>query len=338
VRICYALICALALTACTATTVAVSRIDTSPTAPLNTHCRARQAAPSIDWRISDAADEVELARWCRAVGAPVMVGAPQSTTAPQLDDLVVLSWNAHLAEGELPRLVRELKSGALTGTPVHHFVITVQELYRRGDAVPSFDTRDRTAHAITARDPDSPDVDDFAASMGLSIYYVPSMRNGAGLLEDRGNAIVSTEPLLDLIALELPLARQRRVTLAAAIDVQTKDGVRRLQIVDAHLEPVSSPQTLWVLKDPRPAQVRAILNLLDEPRFTDPGNAGVILGGDFNTVRGGASEAGGSESARRPTTAEMQRPWSCRTSRESTATTTRFGKSTDRNGDRTPGP
>ena len=92
-RFYYALISALALTACTATTVAVSRIDTTPAAPLNTHCSARQAAPSIDWRISDAADEVELARWCRGVGAPVMVGAAQSTTTPQLDDLVVLSWN-----------------------------------------------------------------------------------------------------------------------------------------------------------------------------------------------------------------------------------------------------
>lgn len=219
-----------------------------------------------------------------------MVETAASTQPPSFDDLTVLSWNAHLAEGELPRLVEELQTGKLTGTPVRHFVITVQELYRRGDAVPAFDPLDRTAHAIVPRDPESPDVDDFAASLGLSIYYVPSMRNGAALHEDRGNAIVSTEPLHDPIALELPLARQRRVALAAAIDVQTAEGVRRLQIVDAHLEPLSSPKSLWVFKDPRPAQVRAIRHLLDQPRFTDPANAGVILGGDFNTVRGGAGE------------------------------------------------
>jgi len=290
VRIYYALIGALALTACTATSYAVGHGVTMPAAVPTTNCSAREAAPFIDWRTSDKSDEVELARWCRAVGAPVMVSATRSAAAPSLDDVAVLQWNAHLAAGELARLVRELQNGELTGTPVHHFVITVQELYRRGDAVPPFDSRDRTAHAIVARDPDSPDVDDFAASLGLSIYYVPSMRNGASLLEDRGNAIVSTEPLLDPIALELPLARQRRVALAAAIEVRTPDGPRRLQIVDAHLEPLSSPQTLWVLKDPRPAQVRAVLSLLDEPRFTDPANAGVILGGDFNTVRGGDHE------------------------------------------------
>ena len=43
------------------------------------------------------------------------------------------------------------------------------------------------------------------------------MRNGPELREDRGNAIISTEPLLDPFALELPLARQRRVALGAAV-------------------------------------------------------------------------------------------------------------------------
>lgn len=287
----YALVSVLILTACAVTSSAVSHAATARSTPANINCRARDAAPFIDWRTSDAADDAELARWCRAVGVPVMVEATLAAPAPPLDDLVVLSWNAHLAEGELPRLVRELTSGELTGRPERHFVIAVQELYRRGDAVPAFDPGDRTAHAIVPRDPESPDVNNFASSLGLSIYYVPSMRNGAALYEDRGNAIVSTEPLRDPIALELPLARQRRVALAATIDVQTATGVRPLQIVDAHLEPLSSPQSLWVLKDPRPAQVRAIRDLLDEPRFTNPANAGVILGGDFNTVRGGAGEA-----------------------------------------------
>lgn len=203
----------------------------------------------------------------------------------------MISWNAHLAEGDLRRLVNELKSGALTGTPARHFVIAAQELYRRGDEVPAFEADNRTAHAIAPRHPGAPDIHDLAASLGLSIFYVPSMRNGATLHEDRGNAIISTEPLRDLMAAELPLARQRRVALAAAIDIQTGSGVRPLQIVDAHLEPLSAPESLWLLTDPRPAQVHALLRLLAEPRFTDADNAGVILGGDFNTVRGGDSEA-----------------------------------------------
>lgn len=211
---------------------------------------------------------------------------------PALNDLVTVSWNAHLAEGELDALIASLRSGALTnGRPVEHFVLLVQELYRRGDAVPAFDARDRSAFAITPRDPESFDIDDHAELLGLSMLYVPAMRNGPELYEDRGNAIISTEPLFDPVALELPLARQRRVTLGAAIMIQTDDGPRQLQIVDAHLEPLSSPRTLWFFKNPRGRQVRAILNLLDAPRFNDRSQtAGVVFGGDFNTVRSGADE------------------------------------------------
>ena len=220
------------------------------------------------------------------VDAPVVASA----VAPALDELVVLSWNAHLAEGELRDLIAQLQSGELTGRPVNHFVLLVQELYRRGDAVPEFDIHDRSAFAIRPRDPESFDVDDHAAALGLSILYVPSMRNGPELREDRGNAIVSTEPLIDPFALELPLARQRRVALGAAVRVQTADGPKRLELMNAHLEPLSSPRTLWVFKNPRAAQVRAILDVLDTDRYEDDEVAGVVLGGDFNTVRGGDRE------------------------------------------------
>ena len=221
----------------------------------------------------------------------MLSSVPSVSVAPSLDQLTVMSWNAHLAEGELDQLIAKLRSGALTnGRPVNHFVLLVQELYRRGDDVPAFDLRNRSAFAIMPRDPKSPDIDDHVRALGLSIFYVPSMRNGPELREDRGNAIISTEPLLDPIALELPLARQRRVTLAAAINIQTADGPRQLQLVDAHLEPLSSPKTLWVFKNPRARQVQAILDLLATPRFSDPSVAGVVLGGDFNTVRSGAGE------------------------------------------------
>ena len=228
------------------------------------------------------------------MGAPVFVSTAASPAIdlPALDELVVLSWNAHLAEGDLGDLIAKLRSGSFTaGRPVNHFVLLVQELYRRGDAVPEFDGGDRSAFAIRPRDPEAFDVDDYAARLGLSMLYVPSMRNGPELREDRGNAIISTAPLVDPFALELPLARQRRVALGAAIEVQTAEGPRRLELVDAHLEPLSSPKTLWVFKDPRAGQVRAILNRLDSARYTSSDRlAGVVLGGDFNTVRAGADE------------------------------------------------
>ena len=248
----------------------------------------------MSWRSAEPSDAPELARWCRAVGVPIVTNAATNGIAaevPSLDEFVTLSWNAHLAECQLTDLVAALRAGEFTnGRPVRHFALLVQELYRRGGAVPEFDEDDRAAFAITARDPGAADVEDYAASLGLSFVYVPSMRNGAQLREDRGNAIISTEPLLDPLALELPLARQRRVAVAAAIKVQTPDGVGRLELVNAHLEPLSSPRTLWIFKNPRGRQVRAILDLLEAPRFAGDAAAGIVLGGDFNMVRGGDRE------------------------------------------------
>jgi endonuclease/exonuclease/phosphatase family metal-dependent hydrolase len=292
VRLLYVLIATAAVSACTATSFALTQRSPALETPNATSCAARSTSAPIEWHISDEADASELTRWCRAVGPPVYQATLTDAPAPPLDELTILSWNAHLAEGDLDGLIAQLRSGALTGgRPVSHFVLLVQELYRRGDEVPAFDDRDRSAFAIRARDPEVPDIDDHAAALGLSMLYVPSMRNGRELREDRGNAIISTEPLLDPFALELPLARQRRVALGAAVRVQTGEGVRRLEVVDAHLEPLSSPKTLWVFKNPRVPQVRAVLELLDRPRFSDrTQTAGVVLGGDFNTVRSGAGE------------------------------------------------
>ena len=254
-------------------------------------CEAR--AHLAEWRTARHGDAVELARWCRAVGGPVIATPDLPAEPPRLDELVIVSWNAHLAEGDLPRLIGDLRSGAFTkGTRVRHFVLLIQELYRRGDAVPVFKADDRTAFAIVARDRHAADAEDYAASLGLSFFYVPSMRNGAGLREDRGNAIISTEPLLDPLAIELPLARQRRVALGAAVPLRTPSGTRRLEVLNAHLEPLSSPKALWIFTNPRTRQVRSLLDLLDTERYQGADIAGIVLGGDFNTVQGGAREEG----------------------------------------------
>jgi len=294
VKFCQVLFLSLAIGACTAVSMAVARPSTKSGGPIHASCAGRDKDTGISWQISEETDAPELLRWCRAVGAPVFVARPAalSHSPPPLNELVVVSWNAHLADGELYQLIAKLKSGALTdGRPVAHFVLLVQELYRNSDAVPAFDVRDRSAFAIRPSDPANLDIDDHAATLGLSILYVPAMRNGPELREDRGNAIISTEPLLDPLALELPLERQRRVALGAAITVQTGRGARKLQVVDVHLEPLSSPRTLWLFRNPRGKQVGAILEVLATPRFTDPAVAGVVLGGDFNTVRYGAGES-----------------------------------------------
>lgn len=275
---------------------------------------------AVAWHQGSASDASELDRWCRAVGPPILSAAPapRTTAPPLLEELVVVAWNAHLAEGRLAELVGALRSGAFTaGRSVRHFVVLIQEAYRRGADVPAFPAEARTAFGIAPRDPHAPDARATAAALGLSMWYVPSVRNGREMHEDRGSAIFSTEPLLDPRALELPLARQRRVTVGAAIEVRTARGVEKLFLLSAHLEPVSSPRSLWIFLNPRGGQVRSILGLLGSPPFTVPaGTAGTVLGGDFNTVRGGDGES----------TYDLARQWSTSLSSEDRRRTHLMGR------------
>lgn len=276
------------------TAAAVSESQT-PQSHSGTPCRARASSAgnvAFHWFSTPQDDAAELESWCRGVGAPVVTPAPAevSANAPRLDDLVVVSWNAHLAEGRLTQLIHDLRRGALTdGQPVAHFVLLLQELYRRGADVPEFGPDARSAYAILPRDPKAPDAHEYATHLGLAVAYVPSMRNGAQMKEDRGNAIISTEPLNDIFGVELPFERQRRVVAGAAIVVATDRGIERLQVVDTHLEPLASPANLWILRNPRRRQVSALLDLLQQPRFQSDA-VGTVIGGDFNTVQGGARE------------------------------------------------
>jgi len=266
---------------------------------LESRCPARLAQlenQAVAWHQGSAGDAAELDRWCRAVGPPILIArsdAGLAASPPLLDELVVVTWNAHLAEGRLAELVGGLRSGAFTsGRAVNHFVVLVQETYRRGADVPAFPDQARTAFGIVPRDPYAPDARATATALGLYMWYVPSMRNGSEMREDRGSAIFSSEPLLEPRALELPLARQRRVTVGAAVAVRTRRGIEKLALLSVHLEPVSSPRSLWIFHNPRDGQVRSLLELLASPPFTPPvATAGIVMGGDFNTVRGGDRES-----------------------------------------------
>jgi endonuclease/exonuclease/phosphatase family metal-dependent hydrolase len=259
-------------------------------------CAARRATvgtSALHWIKGPPGDLDDLQQWCRGVGPPLYVADSMraADSPPHLEDLVVVTWNAHLAEGRLAELVAALERGLLTGEPVRHFVLLVQELYRRGADVPPFGPGVRSAHAIRAEDDVAPDAAEYAATLGLSILYVPSMRNGAELFEDRGNAIVSTEPLSNALSMELPLERQRRVLIGASVQV-IRDGIAStLRVINVHLEPLSAPRSLWFFRNPRTRQVGAILDMLSASRFEDDvAWAGTVLGGDFNTVKAGIDE------------------------------------------------
>lgn len=244
----------------------------------------------ISWRTAQSQDRSELDQWCRAVGTPIIVAGPASAPAPPLDELVIVSWNVHLDEGRLGALIADLRAGALTdGRPAEHFVLLLQELVRGDADIPAFGGGMRSAFAITAGTQGEVDPGALAAAHGLSMIYVPSMRNGGGRREDRGNGILSTIPLSDLRALELPLERQRRVALSATIHLAAETAPVRLRVATTHLEPLSSPSSLWFFRNPRRRQMGALLDWLrDTP--VGGGHAGIVLGGDFNTIQAGDDE------------------------------------------------
>ena len=255
-------------------------------------CAARQSNignATIHWVRGPIEDREKLDDWCRAVGAPVVVAAENRSSAapPRLDALVVVTWNAHLAAGQLADLVADLRAGRLTdGRPVDRFVLLLQEVFRRGSEVPTFAAGARSAFGIVARDPEAPDVLSHARQLGLATVYAPSMRNGADFREDRGNAVLSTEPLEELRAVELPFERQRRVAVGASIVVHTGRS-ELLRLMNVHLEPLSKPSSLWFFHNPRRRQVAYLLSTLPD---AERSLAGTVLGGDFNTVQGGAQE------------------------------------------------
>jgi endonuclease/exonuclease/phosphatase family metal-dependent hydrolase len=157
--------------------------------------------------------------------------------------LAVVSWNVHGSAGDLPRLVADLRAGRLTGAPASAFVLLLQEA---------------TSDAVAAAQRD-----------GLFAQY-------ERIYPTRGNAILSTSPLIDARTIELPRMRQRRVALVASIDV---DGMR-VRVVTTHLENrVSWWRGGLFSEDARRQQAEALVKAL-------PHGEPTILGGDFNAWLG----------------------------------------------------
>jgi endonuclease/exonuclease/phosphatase family metal-dependent hydrolase len=240
----------------------------------------------IRWIRPESADErATLDDWCRSVGPAVAASSiPVSTVPVALTDLVVISWNVNIGAGDVASLVDSLRDGSLTGQPVTRFVLLLQEAYRRGPAVPRGPlTGARSAAArqprVTGRE--RIDIVEAAGRLGLSLLYVPSMRNGSDLDEDRGNAILSTEPLSDVAAVELPFERQRRVAIDAAVSGTGPDGTPwTMRVTDVHLDNRAPARRMWLFASAtRMRQARGLLLALGT-------TAPAVVGGDFNTWYG----------------------------------------------------
>jgi endonuclease/exonuclease/phosphatase family metal-dependent hydrolase len=160
-----------------------------------------------------------------------------SSAAP---DLVILTWNLHAGAGDLGRLLADLTEGRLTSDArVCNFVLLLQEA--------------------------APAIREFAARRGLSAAYAP-------VNPERGNAIVSTAPLVDSRTIDLPRIRQRRLAVVATIDVNGS----RLRVATTHLENrISWWRGGLFSEGARERQAKALIAAL-------PPGEPTILGGDFN--------------------------------------------------------
>ena len=290
---------AIVALACLAAGCAAGRpvMVTSPglgqAAPCRTpaHADGSRSSHRITWTAPSApADRLRLDAWCDTTGPPVIEPRPAATAPGRPNELVVVSWNVHGGAADLASLIRRLEAGALTdGVPASRFVLLLQEAPRAGGYVPHSVRGVRVPRAIRGRgNTRRIDVLEFARARGLAVYYVPSMRNGSSdeSNEDRGNAILSTEPLSAFEAIELPFVRQRRVAIAATVSGDDVSGTPwSVRVVSAHLDNLASRRRLWIAAaGTRVRQARGLVDALGRHRA-------LVIGGDFNTWFGFADPA-----------------------------------------------
>jgi endonuclease/exonuclease/phosphatase family metal-dependent hydrolase len=212
------------------------------------------------------------------VGSPVALDLVWPNAEPDNappGSLVVLSWNVWIGRGRLRELVSRIREGDFAAQGAHPespLVVLIQEAYRSDSTVPLI-SAGRAGRVLVAQLKAQEDVVEAAHALNLNLRYAPSMRNGA-LQSDRGNAILSSLPLEEAHATELPLVLQRRVAVSAAVTL----GGRKLRLVSAHLDPRGPPGHRWLGATGRAVQTRHLLaSTLDET---------VILGADLNLGRG----------------------------------------------------
>jgi endonuclease/exonuclease/phosphatase family metal-dependent hydrolase len=282
-----------------ACTKAPIRVDTSAPASCRETVSAGPPSPAaqpIRWALPpDTGDWRTLDAWCTTVGPAVAHspanGAAEGTASDANSPLVLLSWNIHVGGGDVPALVTALRAGDLTGgRPVRHFVLLLQEAHRAGVSIPRTSAAAPVPRRIDETDGADPDIVEVASELGLHLLYVPSMRNGreeAGQPpEDRGNALLSTMPLSDGVAIELPFERQRRVAVAATVGALNAGGESApIRVASGHLDGMATVRRLWLFASgARARQARTLASRLDDDALP------AALGADLNTWAAGPDE------------------------------------------------
>jgi hypothetical protein len=223
-------------------------------------------------------ERTRLDAWCAGVGEAALhtALAPNAADAIGIDDITFVSWNVHVGSGDIRAFIKDLINGDHTERrAVRHYVLMLQEAVRT-EGVPPLTGGASGAARIRPHTPASPfDIVRISRELGLSLIYVPSMRNGRSMdspAEDRGSAILSTLRLSEPIAVELPGERQRRVVIIAK--------AASVSVAVVHLDGLGGTRRLGLFWTPwmRDVQVRSAAALLpDGP---------LVIGADLNTWHG----------------------------------------------------
>lgn len=233
---------------------------------------------SITWHQPDE-DGDELDRWCAQTGSPLIVNGPP-VGADAVQRLLIIDWNVHVGGGRVSELVELLRKEATRPGEFVGVVVLLQETYRRGGDLKPPQPGGGAPGAIRPQ-PRTGDIDAIARELGMSAFYVPSMRNGEDaapeLFEDRGNAILSTEPFDDLQAIELPFGAQRRVAVQATIHPRGRSSLR---VLAAHLDTARDKEAQRRQAEGLAAYLKGLAR--DLP---------IVMGADTNAVFGIADRA-----------------------------------------------
>lgn len=209
---------------------------------------ASAADASLAWLSPvSGAEGRALEEWCRTVGPVIIDSVPAGYFGALQpgDSLAVVTWNVETGSGDILTFIEQELGLDCAASPrpavaqgFAPFVILAQEAYRRSASVPRVASQAAIPPRIPEKERPGPrlHIDEIARQCGLSIVYVPSRRNGPeeydGEGEDWGNAILSTLPLSDFIAIELPLGASRRVAVGATVHNARRDSLR---VVSIHL-------------------------------------------------------------------------------------------------------
>lgn len=262
----------------------------------------RSEAPPVTWYSHPSSeDKVSNSAWCEALGPPTVIHQPhENLLSSPADTITFGTWNIWVGGGALRDfLAAELALACDAKGPrplpgFKPFVLLLQEAHQRSLLVPEVpdDGPVPWRTGPERRASDAQDVEEVAGICGLALAYIPSSRNGWESIgawgEDKGNAILSSLPLEDVVAIELPFEAGRKVAVGAVVRVPRNPGPERgsqspteISVVSVHLDVAST--LVRTLKTGNRTRVRQAEGLLEALEIHGWGMGPSLVGGDFNT-------------------------------------------------------